>query len=132
MNRYLAHAVLDRGVIHYTALLSVDGNEMSIEPFERETSSTEFFPGIIIIASSEAVTSPDKDELAAVASTPATLRQLSAFLNDYMTSHNFNNTSNPDNCQGRLLYRASLYLSVGHSPADLTLSVNSETSFSFN
>ena len=83
MKRYLAHAVLDRGVIHYTALLSVDGNEMSIEPFERETSSTEFFPGIIIIASSEAVTSPDKDELAAVASTPATLRQRSALL----TSH---------------------------------------------
>ena len=88
MKRYLAHAVLDRGVIHYTALLSVDGNEMSIEPFERETSSTEFFPGIIIIASSEAVTSPDKDELAAVASTPDTLRQRSALLNDYMTSHN--------------------------------------------
>ncbi|WP_289865255.1 hypothetical protein [uncultured Muribaculum sp.] len=87
MKRYLAHAVLDRGVIHYTALLSVDGNEMSIEPFERETSSTEFFPGIIIIASSEAVTSPDKDELAAVASTPATLRQHSALFNDYMTSH---------------------------------------------
>ena len=42
MKRYLAHAVLDRGVIHYTALLSVDGNEMSIEPFERETSSTEY------------------------------------------------------------------------------------------
>ena len=87
MKRYLAHAVLDRGVIHYTALLSVDGNEMSIEPFERETSSTEFFPGIIIIASSEAVTSADKDELAAIASTPATLRQHSALFNDYMTSH---------------------------------------------
>lgn len=88
MKRYLAHAVLDRGVIHYTALLSVDGNEMSIEPFERETSSTEFFPGIIIIASSEAVTSANKDELAVVASTPATLRERSALFNDYMTSHN--------------------------------------------
>ncbi len=87
MKRYLAHAVLDRGVIHYTALLSIDGNEVSIEPFERETSSTEFFPRIIIIASSEALSSADKGELAAIASTPATLRERSALLNDYMTSH---------------------------------------------
>lgn len=86
MKRYLAHAVLDREVIHYTALLSIDGNEVSIEPFERETSSTEFFPGIIIIASSEALSSADKGEL--IASTPATLRERSALLNDYMTSHN--------------------------------------------
>ena len=84
MKRYLAHAVLDHEVIHYTALLSIDGNEVSIEPFERETSSTEFFPGIIIIAFSSA----DKGELAAIASTPATLRERSALLNDYMTSHN--------------------------------------------
>ena len=87
MKRYLAHAVLDREVIHYTALLSIDGNEVSIEPFERETSLTEFFPGIIIIESSEALSSADKDELAAIASTPVTLRERSALLNDYMTSH---------------------------------------------
>lgn len=63
MMRYLAHAVIYQGVVYRQSIVTIDGDSVSVARFNGETHSTTFFPGIIVVAPSERLTTVNVDQL---------------------------------------------------------------------
>ncbi len=53
IERYFSQVVIHQGEIYRNGLLSLDGCEVILSPFERETQSTIFISGCIVVCATE-------------------------------------------------------------------------------
>ena len=51
LRRALAHRVVHRGVVHRLAVVDISGDDISVASFDRESASTPFVDGTVVVAS---------------------------------------------------------------------------------
>lgn len=93
--QYLAHGVLHRGQLYRNSLVSLDGNEVVIRPFDGEGPRTIFVPGLVAVCSERRLTPGHRRALSFRVQDAQLLERAIIKASRYLTSNSLYLTDDP-------------------------------------
>lgn len=86
MIQYLAHAIIHGGHVYRNSIVRIDGGDVIITPFNGETESTIFVPGLIAVCAESRLTDNDRRAMNYKVQAAPLVERAIRRLTEYMTS----------------------------------------------